>query len=98
MKNKDSWQPSKFIYRKGKLIASRDAQEVKIGSRLIDAVMDMVPPSRCGVNPNSWMSDPLLPCPISVTIEASGRRGAAVRYFGNRARFHSHPDPIGSVQ
>lgn len=35
MKNKDKWQPSKYIYKKGKLIASRDQKEVSIGSRLI---------------------------------------------------------------
>jgi len=35
MKNQDQWQPSKYIYRKGRLIASRDQNEVHVGSRLI---------------------------------------------------------------
>ncbi|MBT4485525.1 MAG: class I SAM-dependent methyltransferase [Candidatus Latescibacteria bacterium] len=35
MKNKDKWAPSKFVYKNGKLIASRDPNEVGIGSRLI---------------------------------------------------------------
>jgi SAM-dependent methyltransferase len=35
MKHRDKWAPSKFVYRRGKLIASRDQNEVGIGSRLI---------------------------------------------------------------
>jgi SAM-dependent methyltransferase len=35
MKNRDKWQPSKYVYKKGKLIASRDRKEVGVGSRLI---------------------------------------------------------------
>jgi len=35
MKNKDKWKPSKYVYRKGKLIASRDRKEVGIASRLV---------------------------------------------------------------
>ncbi|HEV7329725.1 MAG TPA: class I SAM-dependent methyltransferase [Flavisolibacter sp.] len=35
MKNKDIWQPSKFIYKNKKLLASRDPKEVSISSRLI---------------------------------------------------------------
>lgn len=35
MRNRDSWQPSKYVYRKGKLIASRDRKEVGVGSRLM---------------------------------------------------------------
>ena len=35
MKNRDEWQPSKYVYRKGKLVASRNKEEVGIGSRLI---------------------------------------------------------------
>ncbi len=35
VKNRDKWKPSKYIYRKGKLIASRDRKEVGLGSRLI---------------------------------------------------------------
>jgi SAM-dependent methyltransferase len=34
MKNEDKWNPSKYIYKKGKLIASRDRKEVQAGSRL----------------------------------------------------------------
>jgi len=34
MKNRDSWKPSKYVYRKGKLRASRDRSEVGAGSRL----------------------------------------------------------------
>lgn len=35
MKNRDKWQPSKYIYRKGRLVASRDPKEVGVSSRLI---------------------------------------------------------------
>lgn len=34
MKNRESWRPSKYVYRKGKLIPSRDPKEVAVGSRL----------------------------------------------------------------
>jgi SAM-dependent methyltransferase len=34
MKNQDKWQPSKYVYRGEKLIASRDPKEVGVGSRL----------------------------------------------------------------
>jgi len=35
MKHRDSWKPTKYVYKKGKLIASRDPNQVSIGSRLI---------------------------------------------------------------
>ncbi len=35
MRNRDKWQPSKYVYRKGKLVASRDPTEVGVGSRLM---------------------------------------------------------------
>ncbi len=35
MKNKALWKPSKFVYKKNKLIASRDAKEVSVSSRII---------------------------------------------------------------
>ncbi len=35
MKSKDHWSPSKYIYRKNKLIATRDLNEVSISSRLM---------------------------------------------------------------
>ncbi|HEY5478681.1 MAG TPA: class I SAM-dependent methyltransferase [Gaiellaceae bacterium] len=35
MKNRDNWRPSKFVYRRGKLIASRDTEEVDAASRLM---------------------------------------------------------------
>lgn len=39
MKNRDRWQPTKYVYRRGRLIASRDLREVGPGSRLIaDAI------------------------------------------------------------
>lgn len=34
MKNRDKWVPSRFIYKKGILLASRDSKEVGISSRL----------------------------------------------------------------
>lgn len=34
MRNQAFWKPSKFVYRRGHLIGSRDAREVSIGSRL----------------------------------------------------------------
>jgi hypothetical protein len=35
MQNKEHWRPSKFIYKNGKLIGSRDPAEVGVSSRLI---------------------------------------------------------------
>lgn len=35
MRNADRWVPSKYVWDRGKLIASRDPREVGIGSRLI---------------------------------------------------------------
>ncbi len=35
MRNQEKWRSSKYIYKKGKLVASRDPKEVGIGSRLI---------------------------------------------------------------
>ena len=35
MKERDSWKASKFVYRRGKLIASRDSAEVDVASRLM---------------------------------------------------------------
>ena len=34
MKNKENWLPTKFVYRNGKLKASRDKKEVTVSSRL----------------------------------------------------------------
>jgi SAM-dependent methyltransferase len=39
MKNKDIWKPSKFVYKKGRLIASRDSNEVNVSSRLIGDII-----------------------------------------------------------
>ena len=39
MKNKETWKPTKFIYKNGKLIASRDPQEVGICSRLVSDIV-----------------------------------------------------------
>lgn len=35
MKNRDKWHPSKYVYHNGKLIGSRDINEVSVGSRLV---------------------------------------------------------------
>jgi SAM-dependent methyltransferase len=35
MKDRDSWRPSKFVYRRGRLTASRDTDEVAVSSRLM---------------------------------------------------------------
>jgi SAM-dependent methyltransferase len=35
VRNQDQWAPSKFVYEKGRLVASRDRQELSAGSRLI---------------------------------------------------------------
>lgn len=35
MKNKGRWKPNKFVYKKGRFIASRDPREVAISSRLV---------------------------------------------------------------
>ena len=39
MKNKDKWVSSKFIYKRGKLIGSRNPKELGIGSRLIGDIV-----------------------------------------------------------
>ena len=39
MKNGDKWQPSKFVFKGGKLIASRDTNEFGIQSRLIGDII-----------------------------------------------------------
>lgn len=35
MKNPDKWKPGKFVFRKGRLRASRDTDVVRVGSRLV---------------------------------------------------------------
>lgn len=35
MRNGSEWRPSKFVYREGRLVASRDASQVAVGSRLV---------------------------------------------------------------
>jgi SAM-dependent methyltransferase len=35
MKHRENWVPGKFVYRSGKLVASRDTREVDVSSRLI---------------------------------------------------------------
>lgn len=35
MRNREKWRPSKYVYKQGKLSASKDPKEVGIGSRLI---------------------------------------------------------------
>jgi SAM-dependent methyltransferase len=35
MRNREAWKPSKYVSRNGRLIASRDPEEVGIGSRLM---------------------------------------------------------------
>jgi len=41
MQNREEWKPSKFVYKNGKLVASRDPAEVSLSSRLIaDIVAD----------------------------------------------------------
>ncbi len=35
MRNRDGWRPSKYVYKEGKLIASRDKDEASSGSRLM---------------------------------------------------------------
>lgn len=39
MQNKENWRPSKFIYKNGSLIGSRDPSEVSISSRLISDII-----------------------------------------------------------
>jgi SAM-dependent methyltransferase len=39
MKNKDKWVPNKYVYKKGKLAASRDTNEVGVASRLITNII-----------------------------------------------------------
>jgi SAM-dependent methyltransferase len=39
MKNKDRWTPSKYIFKKNKLVSSTDPDEVTIGSRLITNII-----------------------------------------------------------
>lgn len=35
MRAKEQWKPSKYIYNKGRLMGSRDINEVNVGSRLM---------------------------------------------------------------
>lgn len=35
MKNQNNWRPSKYIYKNGRLIASRDKNEINVASRLM---------------------------------------------------------------
>jgi SAM-dependent methyltransferase len=35
VRNQNRWIPTKFVYEKGRLVASRDKQELNVGSRLI---------------------------------------------------------------
>lgn len=42
MKNRDTWTPTKYVYKDGKLKASRDPKEVGIGSRLIVGLIAQV--------------------------------------------------------
>ena len=35
MQHIDEWKPSKYVYRKGRLVATRDKKQVQVGSRLI---------------------------------------------------------------
>jgi SAM-dependent methyltransferase len=35
MRNRESWKESKFVFRKGRLVASSDINDVSIGSRLV---------------------------------------------------------------
>lgn len=39
MKNKNDWNPTKYVYNNGKLRASRDPKEVGIGSRLLADIL-----------------------------------------------------------
>ena len=42
MKNSDKWQPSKFVLKKGRLVASRNRNEISVASRLVaDIVADI---------------------------------------------------------
>lgn len=35
MQNQQNWRPSKYVFRKGRLVASRDTREVGVASRLV---------------------------------------------------------------
>jgi SAM-dependent methyltransferase len=39
MKNRDKWLPSKYVYNKGKLVASRNRNDVGISSRLVTDIV-----------------------------------------------------------
>src|SRR5688500_9236921 len=39
MRNTDSWRPTKFVEREGRLRASRDKTEISIGSRLMGDII-----------------------------------------------------------
>ncbi len=45
MKNKQSWEPSKVVYSKDNLVASKDSNEVNVTSRLGTNVIGCNPPS-----------------------------------------------------
>ena len=35
MRNREDWRPSKYVYRRGRLMGSRDPKEVAVSSRLM---------------------------------------------------------------
>jgi SAM-dependent methyltransferase len=39
MKNREKWVPNKYVYKNGKLLASRDTREVGVASRLITDII-----------------------------------------------------------
>ena len=57
MKNRDTWQPSKFIYKHGRLIASRDPGEVGVGSRLISDLIAEIYSNNLKHHANGYLLD-----------------------------------------
>jgi hypothetical protein len=39
MKNRNCWTASKFVFRSGRLVASKNSDEVSIGSRIIASLI-----------------------------------------------------------
>ncbi len=57
MKNSERWQPSKYVFRNGRLIASRDRAEIDVSSRLIADLIGGLYGSRLAVHAKGRLLD-----------------------------------------
>ena len=57
MKNSEHWQPSKYVFRNGRLSASRDSAEIDVSSRLIADLIGALYGSRLAVHAKGRLLD-----------------------------------------